>query len=734
MEKRMKRTLGVAAAFSAAVLASCIGMMIPSTAQAAEETHGEHADWTKVESAGTLTGGNCYLDKQIGGELVIQGEVTLCLNGQELEGSGNGSVITVSEGASLTLCDCRKNESNNVGGTVYQTGVITGGNAEKGGGICVETGASLTMTGGAIAKNKASKGGGIFSEGTVTLSGDCIVESNTAQNSESNTAQNSESNTAQNSGGGVYLSAGSLTVNGNASIAKNQASTGGGIWSAGTVTLSGDCIVESNTAQDGGGVFLSGGSLTVDGNASIAKNEASYGGGLFASTGTVVTISDGNFGINSIYGNEQSEIEITGGSFEKELNEEYLSPDHIAVKDPDNGYVVCTRGGAVTFTPGQTSTFTYDGSEVEFTATASNNAAVSYRFSDAEDGEYTDGLPVGAGEWYVKAVSAALIEETEEGKVYYPETDSEAFKVTVEKADPVYTAPSGLKVCVGGTLSDIELPMGWAWKDSTTSVGDEEAPASFPATFTPEDRKNYNTVETEIAVAVLQHNEVKVPAVPATCTEDGLTEGSKCSLCGKVFVEQTVVPATGHTPGPEATCTQDQVCKVCGEVLVEKKGHTAGEAVRENVKPATCTEAGSYEEVILCTVCGEELSRTLVTVEATGHMPETVAGRQPTCTEAGLTDGVKCSACGTLLEEQTALPALGHTFGEWTVSSEAGVLKEGEEVRTCQRCGVTETRAIAAEPFPVWGIVLICVGGAAVITGVSVTIVLLRKKKAAPSE
>lgn len=688
----MKRTLGVAAAFSAAVLASCVGMMIPSTAQAAEEPHGEHTDWKKVESAGTLTDGNYYLDKQITGELDIQGNVTLCLNGQELKGSGNDSVITVNSYASLTLCDCRKDVSNNVGGTVYHTGVITGGNAINGGGICVQKDASLTMTGGAIAKNKAASAGGSIGK-----------------------------NEAASAGG---------------AIAKNEAaSTGGGIWSAGKVTLSGDCIVESNTAlSSGGGVYLSAGSLTIDGNASIAKNEAPYGGGLFASTGTVVTISDGHFGINSIYGHEDSAIKITGGSFEKELNEEYLSPDHIAVKDPDNGYVVCKLGGAVTFTPGETRTFTYDGSEVEFTATASNNAAVSYRFSDAADGEYTDGLPVGAGDWYVKAVSAALIEETEEGKVYYPQTDSDAFNVTVEKADPVYTAPSGLKVCVGGTLSDIELPMGWAWKDSTTPVGEEETPASFPATFTPEDRKNYNTVETEIAVAVLQHNEVKVPAVPATCTEDGLTEGSKCSLCGKVFVEQTVVPAKGHTPGPEATCTQDQVCTVCGEVLVEKKGHTAGEAVQENVKPATCTEGGSYEEVILCTVCGEELSRTPVTVEATGHMPETVAGRQPTCTDTGLTDGVKCSACGTLLEEQTSLPALGHTFGEWTVSSEAGVLKEGEEVRTCQRCGVTETRAIAAEPFPVWGIVLICVGAAAIITGVSVTIVLLRKKKAAPSE
>ena len=47
--------------------------------------------------------------------------------------------------------------------------------------------------------------------------------------------------------------------------------------------------------------------------------------------------------------------------------------------------------------------------------------------------------------------------------------------------------------------------------------------------------------------------------------------------------------------------------------------HTAGEAVIENKVAATCTEDGSYDSVVYCTVCGEELSRTTVTVEATGH-------------------------------------------------------------------------------------------------------------------
>ena len=47
--------------------------------------------------------------------------------------------------------------------------------------------------------------------------------------------------------------------------------------------------------------------------------------------------------------------------------------------------------------------------------------------------------------------------------------------------------------------------------------------------------------------------------------------------------------------------------------------HTPGEATRENEKPATCTEPGSYDEVVKCTVCGEEISRETKTVPATGH-------------------------------------------------------------------------------------------------------------------
>ncbi len=47
-------------------------------------------------------------------------------------------------------------------------------------------------------------------------------------------------------------------------------------------------------------------------------------------------------------------------------------------------------------------------------------------------------------------------------------------------------------------------------------------------------------------IAALGHTEEIIPAVEATCTETGLTEGVKCAVCGEILVAQEVVPALGH--------------------------------------------------------------------------------------------------------------------------------------------------------------------------------------------
>ena len=194
-------------------------------------------------------------------------------------------------------------------------------------------------------------------------------------------------------------------------------------------------------------------------------------------------------------------------------------------------------------------------------------------------------------------------------------------------------------------------------------------------------------------VAATGHNEVIIPAVPSTCTQAGATQGSKCSICGTVSIAPEVVPAKGHTPedipGKAADCTnsgltQGSKCSVCGEILVEQevipaKGHTSGQMVVENQVAADCTKNGSHDEVIYCTVCNAEISRTSVIDEAVGHAEETIPAVNPSCTATGLTAGVKCSVCGEILTAQTLVEMLPHTE----------VVDEAVE-STCTSTGLTE--------------------------------------------
>ena len=85
--------------------------------------------------------------------------------------------------------------------------------------------------------------------------------------------------------------------------------------------------------------------------------------------------------------------------------------------------------------------------------------------------------------------------------------------------------------------------------------------------------------------------------------------------------------------------------------------HTPAEAVTENEISASCTADGSYDSVIYCSVCGEEISRETVIVPALSHKwDDGVVTTEPTATA----DGVKtytCTVCGETKTE--AIPATG---------------------------------------------------------------------------
>ena len=115
----------------------------------------------------------------------------------------------------------------------------------------------------------------------------------------------------------------------------------------------------------------------------------------------------------------------------------------------------------------------------------------------------------------------------------------------------------------------------------------------------------------------LDHNIVLVPAVAPTCTKNGLTDGWRCSSCGKWFLKQQTIGKLAHTPG---------------------------EAVRENEVEPFCETVGSYDTVIYCAVCGAELSReTVVTADALGH---TDPDKNGNCQRCGAHIADVCPWCG----------------------------------------------------------------------------------------
>ena len=162
------------------------------------------------------------------------------------------------------------------------------------------------------------------------------------------------------------------------------------------------------------------------------------------------------------------------------------------------------------------------------------------------------------------------------------------------------------------------------------------------------------------------------PVVTApTCTEQGYTTYT-CS-CGDSYITDETDPL-GH--GYEAvvtapTCTEGgyttYTCSRCGDSYIDDEtpalGHKPAEAVKENEKAATCFEDGSYDSVVYCSVCGEEISRETVTVPALNHQNTVLRdAMEATCTEPGYTGDLWCLDCGRRLKVGVETPATGHKY------------------------------------------------------------------------
>lgn len=160
----------------------------------------------------------------------------------------------------------------------------------------------------------------------------------------------------------------------------------------------------------------------------------------------------------------------------------------------------------------------------------------------------------------------------------------------------------------------------------------------------------------------LGHDWKVISAVEPTCTEIGWTAGEHCLRCRGIKVEPTVIPAYGHDGQRENP----------GEgVFISSKSNLPD-----------CTRKG------YCDIC----KTTYGTTSETGmHTPEKVPQKDPTCTEIGWYEYVKCKYCSYSTYEQNVRQPLKHNYVSYE-AKEPTCTEEGYKAQTiCTNCQKLQT-------------------------------------------
>ena len=185
---------------------------------------------TRLKSA-ISNGGDVRLteDIEIRETLLVTRDVTLDLNGHVLKMTGDGSVLRVSDSATLTITDSRpQNPHTGSYAGLPAGGVITGGKGTDAGGsvhsvggaVFLENGTTLKLDGGTLTGNS--------SRGSVFINGATLVMSGGTITGETVGVHNNVGTFAMNGGRitgcsyrGVYVYNGNMTMSGTAYIGGN---------------------------------------------------------------------------------------------------------------------------------------------------------------------------------------------------------------------------------------------------------------------------------------------------------------------------------------------------------------------------------------------------------------------------------------------------------------------------------------------------------------------------------
>lgn len=308
-------------------------------------------------------------DIDIGSTLTVNRTVTLDLNGNVLKMTGRGSVIKVESGGNLTIADSNTSTPHNFnpdykdsawhidmwklddsGLETVSGGVITGGSSDyahnDGGGVLVNAGGTLTMTGGSIVGCSAiGLGGGvrlaydsaIGKNSTFTMTGGSII------------------GCAAKNGGGVSVSPGCTFTMGPSSEIRNcNAQSGGGgvgisaLWNSniiGRFIMNGGTIrtctgLYSGGVDNSGSFIMSGG--TIKASISTTTQYASSGGvrndNQFTMTGGTIGDPGNPNDASSVYNTSTQRVTLTISDNAKI----YTNVTNVGILNADGGEIAGT--------------------------------------------------------------------------------------------------------------------------------------------------------------------------------------------------------------------------------------------------------------------------------------------------------------------------------------------------------------------------------------------------------
>ncbi|MEH2467711.1 choice-of-anchor Q domain-containing protein [Nostoc sp.] len=277
-----------------------------------------------ILNANALTGkdiikfGGLFTDA-IADTITLAGSPLSITDDLKIDGTG-ADLLTVSGNNASGVFDIGSHATVEIKGLTITEGNGHGYYEIFGGGGIYNQG-TLTLSNASISSNNAETGGGIYNTGTLKVSNSTISDNTagyyaggiyndggtlTVSNSTISGNNGGSSYYSDGFGGGIYNRGGTATVS-NSTISNNSGGDGGGIYNSGTLlvnntTINGNSIFAYVGHSDIGGGIYNSGIATVT-NSTISGNKAHFGGGIYNNGGTL-TVSNSTITLNTAFGLE----------------------------------------------------------------------------------------------------------------------------------------------------------------------------------------------------------------------------------------------------------------------------------------------------------------------------------------------------------------------------------------------------------------------------------------------